>query len=494
MLSFRPVGFVSSKVRSGVPSKPFRISDTQNPSQGVRRVSRAPSSTKVENKYEYLGLLTNRNKETVQEIKNLEKKIGKCNADQKDYLCISERNENLTSTINELEDENDDCQMLISILQQGIDPNTLYTKYNLLKAKNDKETERANAIFMKRAEVDEQISKLQSKNEVMKEAVESMCPAKQKEYYSMTITNKELLKKVGVLKARLERLLKKKEEYESELATDEDKREMLALYKELKSKTEELKALKTPEPQRTEDLEKTIEEDSNEVEGVEKQLAVLRQKEKKIKERDRQSQEAQMAFDKIKKREEKLDQLLATVERKAAKQKAISHAHEKVESYSSLVNTQVRNGSMDPKVGSRVKKLMKLVVEESQQEGGGKGLNPEMKLLVQDLKMVQTSSRKLRSDLNHLKEQAKKVESVLATLKPRRRSKGQSDKNQEKEQLLDRQSHFKQELQELNHKLNRQRRELRETEEKSLTLQVLNQISHCRSSSSEQKPKTTRAK
>lgn len=491
MLSVRPEGFVSSRVRSGVPSKPFRMSDTRTMSQGVRRLSRAPSSTKVENKYEYLGLLNDRNKEMAKEIKKIENVIEKCNADQNDYLCMVQRNERLTCHINDLEDQNADCQVLISILQQGMNPNDLYKEYNLLKAKNDEETERANAIFMKRAEVDDRISKLQNHNEMMKETVQSMCSVKQKEFYSKTTTNKELLKKMDVLQEQLDLLVEKKDEYESELAMDEEKNEMLELYKELKSKKDALRALKTPEVQGTEDLEKKMEEDSNELQGIEKQLAVLRRKEKQIKQRTRQTQDAQMAFEKLKNREEKLDLILASVERKVAEQKTLSYTHEKVESYSTLINTQVKNGYMDPKVGSRVKRMMKLVVEssteEAQPEGSAKGLQPEMKLLVQDLKMVQTCSKKLRTDMNQLKEQAKTVESELETQRTGRRAEDQSDKNEQKEQLMDRQCHFMQELQELNHKLNRRRRELRETEAKAQTLQVLNLLSQRRSTRSTSK-------
>lgn len=472
--STRPAGFISTK--SKVLSGSLSLADRPLASQGLSGMPISAPCKQRESKTYYLGLLQQKNQEITAEINKLENHIKKFNTDGVNLLQIVEENKTLGHSIKELEGQIADYQLLATEPQQQMDANILYNNYKLLKDKNDKETERNNKIFMKRAEVEESIKKLQRRNNIIKETVESMTPAKQKEYFAMTTANEELLKKVDILQEEMDLLVKRKEEYESELARNKEKREMLRLYKELTAKQEALRAgRRAQDPQGVEHFIKKMEKDSKELASIEKQLADLRSKEQEVAERMHQSQDSRVEYEKLKKREEKLNRLLTSLE----KSKAVEQ--ENFASFPKLVNSHVMNCSIDSETADKLEKMMTLLVSSSakafQSEGSARA--PQTELLRNDLKRVYKWKGKIRSDLSSLKELISSVEAELATHRSQRPAKDQSDRplQEECERLSKRQRHLRQALEELDHQYNLLRKELMKAEEKGKTLHVLSQLS-----------------
>ncbi|TWW62870.1 hypothetical protein D4764_04G0015170 [Takifugu flavidus] len=375
----------------------------------------------------YLGLLQEKNQDIAAEISKLENHITKFSIDEADYLHVVEQNKTLAHDIKDLESQVADYHLLAGTPQYQTDANKLYIEYKRLKIKNDRETERNNNIFKKRAEVEESMKKLQRTNDIFKHALESMCPSKQKEYFSLATANLELLKKKDILQEEMDLLVKRKEDYEAELAHNSDKSEMLTLYKELTAKWETLQAgRKAQDPQGMEPLIKKMEKDSKELASIEKQLADLRDKENEMKHRIHPFRDYMKEYDMLKMREEKLDQLLESVEiAKAAEQEKIPHIQEKIASLSKRFNSYVRNCCMDSETAEKLKKMMTLVVSNS------------------------TKAIQSESSARSLKEQTSIVESELGTHRTQRRSARKSEKklHEEYELLTKRQRYFRQYLQ-----------------------------------------------
>ncbi|TWW62750.1 hypothetical protein D4764_04G0013970 [Takifugu flavidus] len=230
--------------------------------------------------------------------------------------------------------------------------------------------------------------------------------------------NSELLKKMDILQEEMDLLVKQKEDYEAELAHNNDKSEMLRLYKELTAKCKTLQA------------------------------------EKEMKQRIHQFRDYMKEYDMLKMREEKLDQLLASVEiAKAVEQEKFPRTQENIASLSKLCYSYIRNCCMDSETAEKLKKMMTLVVNNStkaiQSESSARRLAPEIELLCQDLKRVHTGKAKLSSDLSSLKEQTSNVESELGTHRTQRRITDKSEKKlQEECELLTKcQRYFRQYLQ-----------------------------------------------
>lgn len=479
--STRAAGFISTKSR--VLSGSLSLADRPLTSQGLSGMPISAPCKQRESKTYYLGLLQQKNQEITAEINKLENQIKKFSTDGANFHLIVEENKALDHNIKDLEGQIADYQLLATEPQQQMDASVLYNNYKLLKDKNDKETERNNRIFMKRAEVEESIKKLQRKNDVIKETVESMCPVKQKEYFAMTTANEELLKKMDVLQEEMDLLVKRKEDYESKLAHSKEKREMLTLCKELTAKQEVLRALrKAQDPQGVEHFQKKMEKDSKELASIEKQLADLRGKEKELAERIHQAQDSRVEYEKLKKREEKLNRLLASVEKsKLVEQERFPHTPEHQASFPGLVNSHIINCSVDSETAHKLEKMMQLLVNSSakvaQPEGAARA--PETELLRHDLKRVYKWKGKIRSDLSGLKDLIGSVESELATHRTPRRTADKSEKRlqEERERLTQRQRHLRQALEELDHEYNDLRKELTKTEEKGRALYILSQLS-----------------
>lgn len=487
--STRPAGFIS---KSRVLSGSLSLADRPLASQGLSGMPISAPCKQRESKTYYLGLLQQKNQEITAEINKLENQIKKCSTDRANFLLIVEENKTLDHNIKDLEGQIADYQLLATEPQQQMDANIFYNNYKLLKDKNDKETERTNTIFMKRAEVEESIKNIQRKNNIIKETIESMCPAKQKEYFAMTAANEELLKKMDILQEEMDLLVKRKEDYESELAHNKEKREMLTLCKELTAKQEVLRTVrKAQDPQGVEQFIKKMEKDSKELASIEKQLADLRDKEKEVAERIHQSQDSRVEYEKLKKREEKLNRLLTSVEKsKAVEQEKFPHTQENFASFPRLVNSHIMNCSIDSETAYKMEKIMKLLVNSSakvvQSEGTARA--PETDLLRHELKIVYKWKGKIRSDLSSLKELISNVQSELASHRSRRRTADQSEKKlqEECERLTRRQRSLRQALEELDHEYNDLRKELMKTEEKGKTLHILSQLSKMKSCSSAQ--------
>lgn len=488
--STRPAGFVSTKSR--VLSGSLSLADRPLTSQGLRGMPISAPCKQRESKTYYLGLLQQKNQEITAEISKLENQIKKFSTDGANFLLIVEENKSLGQTIKDLEGQIADYQLLATEPQQQMDANILYSNYKLLKDKNDKETKRNNKIFMKRAEVEESIKKIQRTNEIIKEAVESMPPAKQKEYFTMTAVNEELLRKMALLQEEMDLLVKRKEDYESELAHNNEKMEMLALFKELTAKQEDLRTwMKARDPQGLEHFRKMMEKDSKELAGIEKQLADLRGKEKEVAERIHRSQESRVEQEKLKKREEKLNRLLASVKDcQAVEQENFRHTQENIASFSRLVSSHISKCSIDSEMAHKLEKIMNLLVDGSTKEvqSDGTGRAPETELLRHNLKRVYKWKGRIRNDLSSLKELVSHMESELAAHRSRRRTADMSERKvqEECERLSERQRGLRQALEELSREYNDRRKELMKTEEKAKTLHILSQLSRLKSCPSAQ--------
>ncbi|TWW62813.1 hypothetical protein D4764_04G0014600 [Takifugu flavidus] len=99
----------------------------------------------------YLGLLQEKNQDIAAEISKLENHITKFSIDEADYLHVVEQNKTLAHDIKDLESQVADYHLLAGTPQYQTDANKLYIEYKRLKIKNDRETERNNNIFKKRA-------------------------------------------------------------------------------------------------------------------------------------------------------------------------------------------------------------------------------------------------------------------------------------------------------------------------------------------------------
>ncbi|CAG11021.1 unnamed protein product [Tetraodon nigroviridis] len=457
----RPAGFVSSKERF------FKVVDRPLLAHGLPGIPiPPPRNPRKKGKTYYLGLVMQKNEEITAEIKKLENQIKKSSTSEADFLLIVEENKALDQNIKDLEGQIADYQLLATTFQHQMDAKLLCNKYMILRDKNDKKTEQNNNIFMKRAEVEESINKLQRKNDAIKETMESMCPAKQKEYFAMITANKELLKKMDILQEEMNLLVERKEDYELAVSYSEDKSEMLMLHKELAAKQEVLRAMRTaPEPQGYKHFQEKMEKDSKELASIEKQLADLRGKEKELAERIHQAQDSRAEYEKLKRSEEKLDRLLASLEkRKAVKLDGFPHAPE----------SHPRNPSLDSQTAQTLEKMLQLLVNGPAKaaQGLGSAGAPEMKLLCHDLK-------RMRSDQTGLKELMGSVASQLATHRTPRRSADRSQKRlqEERERLSQQQWHLRQALEDLDQEYHDLRKELSEMGEKGRTLRILSQLS-----------------
>lgn len=327
----------------------------------------------------YLSLLHQKNEAIDAEINKLENGIVKGINDSAQYHDVVEHSNTLRHQIQDLKAQIADYALLESLPFEDTTMKEISKKYRVLKKKNDEEVKKNNYIFSGRSEIQENIEKIQRKKEIIKDGLQSMSRENQKEFVAMMTENEDLLDKIDAFEEERKQIFQSIETYESELQQDNDKLEIFELYKELMTKQEDLEQMmKKPSgcpeaaSQKEEYLIKKIERDLEEIGDFEEQLIYLEDKEREMAKRFQCSQDSQMENKILKRREKKLDRLLALLENsRAEEQENIHHTKEDMASISKHLKRRIRRCCRDGETVGNVEKLMELLDQDQSKVPSG---------------------------------------------------------------------------------------------------------------------------
>ncbi|XP_038625810.1 intraflagellar transport protein 74 homolog [Tachyglossus aculeatus] len=320
-----PSGLLTSHIK--VVDRPV----TQQGLRGMKTTVKGPQRQILDKSY-YLGVLRMKISEFIAEINKLQKEIEVFNQENAVYSSYEKRAEILACEIKEFQGQLADYNVLVDKLNTNIQMEEVMNDYNVLKAENDREAQRMDAIFMERQgkeklirEVEEDIEKeVQAVDDVIK----NMSTEKQGTYFGMKATNERLLQQLDVLQQELDTLNVKKENLEIELGNSQIKQEAILLYEkldELESHRDKIisesKNVGSPMGER-EQLLKQVKDDNQEILLMERQLADIKETiinySEEVRQLDMEIDEHQgemrQKYKELKKREENMDSFLESFE------------------------------------------------------------------------------------------------------------------------------------------------------------------------------------
>ncbi|CAF92506.1 unnamed protein product, partial [Tetraodon nigroviridis] len=478
---------------AGVLSAPIKVTErpvTQQGLSGMKTAMKGPQR-QIQDKTYFLGLLRSKINELTIEMSKLHKEIENYNQENSVYLSYEKRAEGLAQEIKDLQGRLADYNMLVDKMNTNTETEEMINEYNIVKAKNDRESENIEKIFTDRRGLEEAVrdidEEIKREQQATNEMVRSMPAAKQEKYFSIMGTSEDLLQELAVLQEELDILLKKKEDYESELNHSHIKQEMIRLHETLTAlevkrdaMVAEEKTLVSPQEER-EKLFKQVKDDNQEIASMERQLTELRERTRQITEEIHQRDQADSQgepwhkYRELKKREEEIDRFLSSFEKsRLQEQEAMAQAEENIVSLLELCSrNMMRLRHVDTVTDGELRNMQDVLVSKEtevvQSKSTARGLATETERLRQDLEKVQQLEGKIRSELSSLKERIGTMEtelSVYGDLDRLRHSADDKKKRLQEERLLlaQRRDSFKKLLEEMNQGYEALKRKLQENE------------------------------
>ncbi|NWH38212.1 IFT74 protein, partial [Chloropsis hardwickii] len=335
----RPGSRGGSLTPGGVLSSQIKVADrpvTQQGLSGIKTAMKGPQRQIMDKTY-YLGVLRSKTNELTTEINKLQEEVEMYKQEKSVYLSYEKRAEALAGEIKDFQGQLADYNMVVDILNTSTDMAEVIREYNMLKVQNDRDTQNIDKIFTERQATEKLIQAVEEDIErekvVADDIMKDMSQENQAKYMEIKAANEKLSQELVVQQQELDALNVKEESLRSEIAHSGVKQEAVQLYEklhELKERRDRMiaedKNMESPQEERERLLKQArtenVKDDSQKIASMERQLAEVKEKIdyfKKVIQRldtdlENHRGEENWKYKELKKREESMDNFLATFE------------------------------------------------------------------------------------------------------------------------------------------------------------------------------------
>lgn len=401
---------------------------------GIKTQSQGPQR-QVQDKSYWLGMLRGKITELNSEINKMTKEITQFNQENASYVSYEKRAEALASEIKDLQGELADYNAIVDKLNTNAGFEDLEEDYQILKQQNEKESKAIDTLFAQKQDKDMQLKQLELELDQERRMTESlvadMPPNAREKYAMLKNRNIKLQQELEKKQQDLDSLNVKIDEMEEEISQSPVKQEAVTLHEkihELEEKrislVDEMKKKETPAEER-ERLLKQVKEDNQEIARMEHRVKEIQEKTEKLQDEINQLDmdleehhgERTAKFKELKKREEDMDEFLATFDKnkQEAEEKQRSLEAEIVQLLEKISRATVQTKHMPS--GNELKQIQNdLDFKENEMNKSKEtahGLDGEHARLQSDLEKVQQLETKITDELNSLKEKIAKMQEEL---------------------------------------------------------------------------------
>nr|KAJ3414893.1 Intraflagellar transport protein 74 [Polyrhizophydium stewartii] len=363
------------------------------------------------------------------EIRRLALEVEQVTKENSNYATFEKRADTLAEELKELQGQLGDLNTLVDKLHTDTDLEEIERQYHQLKAKNQRESQVLDEVFMQRQqressirEIEKQIAEERQKAEGQINFLE---PEKKAEYLRLRDENAKFVAAIEKLQEDIERQNQKAQQLQQELAQDAIKQKAVALHERLNEardrKRELEESIKTSEsesgPQEKARLLEQVKEDNLETSGMERKIAELEEQLRKLREQISQADadldpaqgERNAKYEELLKRDREMQAFLDSFDEKrheclTRNQEAEHNIVELLERIKTLSKKDVSN--MPSKEGFQELQGDLAFKENEMQnsENTMEALIQERDRRMQDLDKVGQLETKLNAELKHLRE------------------------------------------------------------------------------------------
>ncbi|XP_068222988.1 intraflagellar transport protein 74 homolog isoform X1 [Palaemon carinicauda] len=313
-------------------STPISVVDrpiTQQGLSGMKTGVRGPQR-QVQDKSYFMGLLRTKITDVGGEITRLNSEIEAMKQEQSTFLTYDKRVKEMAQELTELQGALGDYNLLLDLVNTDTEKLEIDEETKALKETNQENRDKLDALFTRKQDMESMMRQLEGEIEeerhMGESLVEAMQPALQNKYLDFRNLNSSLLQHLDQMQHELDALENRKAGLEDELTTSKVKQDAVVLYEklqELEEKRDEIvnenQKRGTPKEER-ERLLLQVKEDNGEIATMERQCSEVQEQMKGIQEEilqldqeleENQSERSQK-YRELRKREETMDQFLAT--------------------------------------------------------------------------------------------------------------------------------------------------------------------------------------
>ncbi|XP_039589172.1 intraflagellar transport protein 74 homolog isoform X1 [Passer montanus] len=492
----RPGSRGGSLTPGGVLSSQIKVADrpvTQQGLSGIKTAMKGPQRQIMDKTY-YLGVLRSKTNELTTEINKLQEEVEMYKQEKSIYLSYEKRAEALAGEIKDFQGQLADYNMVVDILNTSTDMAEVIRDYNMLKVQNDRDTQNIDKIFTERQATEKLIQAVEEDIErekvVADDIMKDMSQENQAKYLEIKAANEKLSQELVVQQQELDALNVKEESLRAEIAHSGVKQEAVQLYEklhELKERRDRMiaedKNMESPQDERDR-LLKQVKDDSQKIASMERQLAEVKEKidyfKKVIQRLDTDLEnyregEENWRYKELKKREESMDNFLATFEE--VKNQELERKAQIEANIVALLEHSSRNLNHMKQISSVTNQDLKIMQEDltfksnemQKSQSTAKNLITESQKLQLDLQKMELLEGKMVGELASLKD---KIEQTKAELEiynnlPALKASGEEKKKKledDKEKLTKHSRAFKKIMELLNTEYEALKKELQENE------------------------------
>ncbi|NWR98487.1 IFT74 protein, partial [Motacilla alba] len=496
----RPGSRGGSLTPGGVLSSQIKVADRPVTQQGLSGIKTA---MKVEypnvNDSFFFIFFRSKTNELTTEINKLQEEIEMYKQEKSVYLSYEKRAEALAGEIKDFQGQLADYNMVVDILNTSTDMAEVIRDYNMLKVQNDRDTQNIDKIFTERQATEKLIQAVEEDIErekvVADDIMKDMSQENQAKYLEIKAANEKLSQELVVQQQELDALNVKEESLRAEIAHSGVKQEVVQLYEklhELKERRDRMiaeeKHMESPQEERERLLkqariENVVKDDSQKIASMERQLAEVKEKIdyfKKVIQRldtdlENHRGEENWKYKELKKREESMDNFLATFE--DVKNQELERKAQIEANIVALLEHSSRNLNHMKQISSVTNQELKIMQEDlnfksnemQKSQSTAKNLITESQKLQLDLQKMELLEGKMVGELASLKD---KIEQTKAELEiynnlPALKASGEGKKKKledDKEKLTKCSRAFKKIMEHLNTEYETLKKELQENE------------------------------
>ncbi|NXF26311.1 IFT74 protein, partial [Rhodinocichla rosea] len=497
----RPGSRGGSLTPGGVLSSQIKVADrpvTQQGLSGIKTAMKGPQRQIMDKTY-YLGVLRSKINELTTEINKLQEEVEMYKQEKSVYLSYEKRAEALAGEIKDFQGQLADYNMVVDILNTSTDMAEVIRDYNMLKVQNDRDTQNIDKIFTERQATEKLIQAVEEDIErekvVADDIMKDMSQENQAKYLEIKAANEKLSQELVVQQQELDALNVKEESLRAEIAHSAVKQEAVQLYEKLHELKEhrdrmiaEDKNMESPQEERERLLKQArkccyVKDDSQKIASMERQLAEVKEKIdyfKKVIQRldtdlENHRGEENWKYKELKKREENMDNFLATFE--DVKNQELERKAQIETNIVALLEHSSRNLNHMKQISSVTNQELKIMQEDltfksnemQKSQSTAKNLITESQKLQLDLQKMELLEGKMVGELASLKDKIEQTKAELEVYNnlPALKASGEEKKKKledDKEKLTKRSHAFKKIMEHLNTEYETLKKELQENE------------------------------
>ncbi|KAK8386714.1 hypothetical protein O3P69_017878 [Scylla paramamosain] len=463
---------------------------TQQGLSGMKTGFRGPER-QVQDKSYFLGLLRTRIAELGTEMGRLGSEIELMKQEQSTFLTYDKRVKEMAQELTELQGGLADYNLLVDLINTDTERDEVDMETKERRQSNQEEAEKLDVLFTRKQDLEATMRQLENEIEEERHAgeslVEAMQPNLRQKYLNVRAANTSLLQHLDIMQHELDSLDARKAALEDELATSKVKQEAVVLYGRLAELQEKKNEIITQNQQRgtpkeeRERLLQQVKEDNSEIATMERQISEVQEQIRQLQdecqqldqELDENKSERSQKYRELRKREETMDNFLATFE--ASKKEELSRLEVLENNNVALLGKLSRHlAHLKQLPSSSEFEIMRsdLAFKEGELEKSKfteEGLKSENLNLQANLQKIEALETKVQKEMEDLKEKLAKMTQEINEYSDLDGLKARADERrrqlaQEKEQLETKKTSITQSLREINTAVSTLKNQLHENE------------------------------